>query len=211
MLRVHCTLYERVDPERFRRDLADKDEVVLLTEPDGAIRGYTTLSISQGAAGEPSVLFSGDTGVERCAWGHSALQVGWLSAAMRWHERLGPLEWLLLAGGPRTYRYLPLFFAEHWPRHDRPTPEPVARRMASLAAARYGDAYRSIAPGIGIIELGEPPLRGDLDLPRPSDPVDRFFREINPGFVSGDELVCLTCVDRANLTPAGMRILRQIA
>lgn len=209
MLRVHRTLYERVDASRFRADLQDKDEAILLTEPDGTIRGYTTLSVRRSTNEQPSVLFSGDTGVERCAWGDPGLQVGWLASALRWHDALGPLDWLLLAGGPRTYRYLPLFFIEHWPRHDRPTPPLVADRIEQLAGERYGERYQIGPARAGIVLLGEPPLRGDLDVTRPDDPCDRFFRAANPGWTRGDELVCLTSVDRANLTPAGMRILRR--
>ena len=62
---------------------------------------------------------------------------------------------------------------------------------------------------LDLVALAEPPLRADLDAPRPKDPHDRFFRRVNPGWVSGDELVCLTRVHRDNLTPAGRRILRQ--
>ncbi|MCA9490737.1 MAG: hypothetical protein KC621_12490 [Myxococcales bacterium] len=197
MLAIHRSLYAGVDEERFRRDLAAKDEVVLVRSPEGAVVGYTTLEVKAG------VLFSGDTGMAREAWGSSALQVGWLTAALRWHDRLGPLDWLLLAGGARTYRYLPLFFTEHWPRPDVPTPPEVSARIDALALDRWGTAYDA-----GVVALGEPPLRPELDVPRPHDPADRFFREANPGWARGDELVCLTRVSRDNLTSAGRRILR---
>ena len=55
--------------------------------------------------------------------------------------------------------------------------------------------------------VGADPLMGDgagllVQIP------DRFFREANPGWARGDELVCLTRVSRDNLTSAGRRILR---
>ena len=202
MLRVHRTLYDRVDPDRFVADLAEKDEVVLLTDADGTIRGYTTLVVYRDPVGW--VLFSGDTGVERCAWGTSALQVGWLAAALRWHDEVGPLHWLLLAGGPRTYRYLPVFFREHWPRPDRATPDDLRARIEALATRRYGGRYRD-----GVVRLEQPPLRPEHDVVRPDDPHDAFFRRANPGWTEGDELVCLTVVRPDNLTDAGRRILRQ--
>jgi hypothetical protein len=197
MLRIHRSLYEAVDSDRFLRDLSEKDEVVLVRDGEGTLRGYTTLMVFQDERGW--VLFSGDTGVERCAWGSSALQVGWLSAAMRWHEALGPLDWLLLAGGPRTYRYLPVFFREYWPRPDAPAPA----RLLSLADHRYGERHQA-----GIVHLEQPPLRAEHDLPRPADPHDTFFRAANPGWTRGDELVCLTRICPENLTDAGRRILR---
>ncbi|MBX2796424.1 MAG: hypothetical protein KTR31_02105 [Myxococcales bacterium] len=202
MLRVHRSLYAGVDPQRFQADLDDKDEVVLLSDEQGTIRGYTTLSVYRDETGW--VLFSGDTGVERCAWGSSALAVGWLSAAMRWYDQVGPLSWLLLAGGARTYRYLPLFFREHWPRHDEPTPPAVRDRLEALAQARYGARYQD-----GIVHLDQPPLRAEHDAPRPTNPHDVFFRSANPGWTQGCELVCLTTVDPGNLTAAGARILQR--
>ena len=40
------------------------------------------------------------------------------------------------------------------------------------------------------------------------DPHIAFFLDRNPGFVRGDELVCLTRIDDRNLTPAGRRMAR---
>ena len=201
MLRIHHSLYEGVDEARFRRDLAEKDEVVLLHREDGSLAGFSSLSIGRDGDGRP-VLFSGDTGVRRDAWGSPALAIGWLTAALRWRDRAGALDWLLLAGGPRTWRFLPLFFDEHWPRPERATPPEVQVRLDALASARWGTRYQA-----GVVHLGEPPLRGEHE-PARDHPADRFFRAANPGYVRGDELVCLTRVDRDNLTRAGHRILR---
>lgn len=203
MLRVHRSLYADVDEARFRRDLAAKDEVVLLRRADGSLCGYSTLAVDRSADG-PWVLVSGDTGVERDAWGSPALALGWLSAALRWRDRCAALDWLLLAGGPRTYRFLPLFFRDHWPRADRPTPPDVQVRLDALGRARWGARYAH-----GVVRLGEPPLRPEHE-PRRDRDADAFFRRANPGYLAGDELVCLTRVDRDNLTDAGRRILRGV-
>ncbi|MEQ1504008.1 MAG: hypothetical protein ABMB14_17330 [Myxococcota bacterium] len=202
MLAIHHALYTGVDDDRFARDLQGKDEVIVVTDPTGAVVGYTTLSVYEDPTGW--VLFSGDTGVAPGAAIGSALQVGWLAAALQWHDRVGPLWWLLLAGGPRTYRYLPVFFRDHWPRADVPTPPEVSVRLDALGTRRYGDRYAA-----GIVRLGEPPLRAEHDVVRPDDPHDRWFRAVNPGWVRGDELACLTRIAPDNLTDAGRRILRQ--
>ncbi len=202
MLRIHRALYDGVDEARFRRDLAAKDEVVLLRRGD-RICGYSTLAIEAHASGR-WVLTSGDTGVDRDAWGSPALALGWLAAALRWRERCAALDWLLLAGGPRTWRFLPLFFTEHWPHPSRPTPAEVQSRLDALATARWGDRYAN-----GIVRLGEPPLRAEHE-PVRDHAADAFFRRANPGYLAGDELVCLARVDRDNLTAAGRRILRGV-
>src|SRR5262245_1184797 len=105
MYAIHQSLYQGVDRATFLADLAEKDRVVLVLDEDGAVRGYTTLLVFEDPFGW--VLFSGDTGVERSAWGNPALQTGWLAAAMAAYEEHGPIDWLLLAGGSGTYRYLP--------------------------------------------------------------------------------------------------------
>jgi hypothetical protein len=60
------------------------------------------------------------------------------------------------------------------------------------------------------VQLDRPQvLAGDLvDVPagRAADPHVRFFLERNPGFVRGDELVCLTRIADDNLTRAGLRM-----
>lgn len=203
LLAIHAGLYADVDPARFRADLAAKDDVVLLRRPDGSVCGYSSLAVERTAAG-PWVLCSGDTGVARDAWGSPALSLGWLAAAMAWRDRCEALDWLLLAGGPRTYRFLPLFFAEHWPRPGRRTPADVQARIDALAQARWAGRYRA-----GVVRLGEAPLRPELE-PDRARPEDAFFRAANPGWRGGDELVCLAAVEAANLTPAGRRILRGI-
>jgi hypothetical protein len=43
---------------------------------------------------------------------------------------------------------------------------------------------------------------------RADNPHVRFFLERNPGHASGDELVCLTELSDANLTAAGVRMVR---
>jgi hypothetical protein len=202
MFRVHEGLYSDVSREGFAADLAEKDQVVLVLDDDGVVRGYTTLRIYEDDVGW--VLFSGDTGMERAAWGSTALQTGWLAAAMASYAAHGPLDWLLLAGGPRTYRYLPLFFRRFWPSPDDLTPPAVHARMVALADGRYGARHRD-----GIVHLGLGGLRAEHDHPRP-DPAERFFRERNPGFAHGDELVCLTRIAPDNLTPAGRRVLARV-
>lgn len=201
MLAVHTSLYAGVDPARFRRDLAAKDEVLLLRRPDGTVCGYSSLAVERCSDG-PWVLSSGDTGVARDAWGTPALSLGWLSAALAWRDRCAALDWLLLAGGPRTYRFLPVFFTEHWPRPEQGTAPSVRARIDALARARWGGRYER-----GVVHLGEPPLRPELE-PDRAHRSDVFFREVNPGWRDGDELVCLTRVDADNLTAAGRRILR---
>ena len=78
-----------------------------------------------------------------------------------------------------------------------------------LARERFGQHYDAAS---GVVRFERPQiLAPDLvTLPagRMPDPHIAFFLERNPGFVRGDELVCLTRIDERNLTSAGRRMAR---
>jgi hypothetical protein len=204
--------FQGVTPERFAADLAEKDWVLLL-EDEAGLRGFSTLRIyeTQGPGGEPlTVVYSGDTIVEPGSWSTAALPKSWIAAVRALRERhpRGRLLWLLLTSGFRTYRFLPVFWRDFWPRHDaRMTPEIQALRDG-LARERFGDLYQG-----GIVRFPEPQvLREGLDeVPegRLRDPHVAFFLEANPGWAEGDELVCVTELAEENLTPAGRRMWRE--
>lgn len=200
-----------VAPERFAADLAEKNWALLLEE-DGRLQGFSTLLIYETVppGGEPvTVVYSGDTIVERGAWNTAALPKSWIAAVrtLRERHRRGRLWWLLLTSGFRTYRFLPVFWREFWPRHDAPAPPGVRSLLDFLAAERFGPLY---LPDRGIVRFPEPQvLRDGFDeVPegRLADPHVAFFLETNPGWVRGDELVCLTEIAEGNLTAAGRRM-----
>jgi hypothetical protein len=211
MLDLLASHFQGVTPERFAADLAEKNWTLLL-EDEGGLRGFSTLQIYEtaGPDGAPlTVVYSGDTIVERGAWATAALPKSWIAAVRALRERhpRGPLYWLLLTSGFRTYRFLPVFWRAFWPRHDAPMPPEVRTLRAFLADQRFGSLHHE-----GIVRFPEPQvLREGLDeVPegRLADPHVAFFLERNPGWVQGDELVCLTEIAEGNLTPAGRRMWR---
>lgn len=208
MLGLLAAHFQGVTPERFAADLGEKNWVLLL-EDEAGLRGFSTLQIYETVG--LTIVYSGDTIVERGAWATAALPKCWIAAVRALRERhpRGPLYWLLLTSGYRTYRFLPVFWREFWPRHDATTPPDVQELMDFLADQRFGSLYLRDS---GIVRFPEPQvLREGLDdVPegRRADPHVIFFLEKNPGWVQGDELVCLTEISEANLTPAGWRMWR---
>jgi len=213
MQRLMADYFENVSPAHFRADLEEKERVILLRDKSGRIRGFSTMTrFTVPFDGEDVVgIFSGDTIIDRACWGTPLLPQLWAQLAFRWsdavpHDRV---YWLLLSAGYKTYRFLPVFFETFYPRHDVATPPDQQRLLDTLASARYPETYDSAN---GVVRLDHPtPLRSGVAPPterRRQNPHVAFFLETNPGYPEGDELVCLTQVQRSNLTRAGRRMVR---
>lgn len=205
--------FQGVTRERFDADLAEKNWVLLL-EKNSRLHGFSTLRIYETAApdGEPlTVIYSGDTIVEQGAWATAALPKSWIAAVRALRERhpKGRLIWLLLTSGFRTYRFLPVFWRDFWPRPGCETPPEIRALFDHLARERFGPLFDAAA---SVVRFPEPQiLRAGFDaIPegRLADPHVAFFLARNPGWARGDELVCLTELTEANLTPAGRRMWR---
>ena len=204
--------FEGVTREQFERDLAEKNWA-LLVRCDGRLAGFTTLHAYQTMfeARSVNVIYSGDTIMEPEAWGTTALARGWIALVNRLRAAMppGPCHWLLLTSGFRTYRFLPVFWREFWPRHEAPTPAAARGLLTHLARERFDAGFDEAA---GVVRLPLPqrlrdPLR-DVSAGRTADPHIAFFLARNPGHAGGDELVCLTELGPENLTPAGERMAR---
>lgn len=209
MLAVLAEYFEGVSRERFEADLDEKDWVILLKDrATGSLAGFTTL-MRFACPSEPEVvaLFSGDTIVRHEAWNELLLPRAWAKLAFALASREErDVYWFLICSGFRTYRFLPVFFREFYPRHDTITPAREREIADRLAAAKFGDQYD---PSAGVVKPAWPaPLRGCDDTGTRQDPHVSFFRGANPGHVAGDELVCLARLAPDNLTAAGRRMSR---
>lgn len=213
MFRLLDAHFTGVTPAVFDRDLAEKNWAILLTDDARRIVGFSTLLATPAEhEGERLlVIYSGDTIVARDAWGTPALARGWIASVNRIRAdfRDRRCYWLLITSGFRTYRFLPVFWREFYPRCDAPTPAHLQRLMHHLAQSRYGSAYDAAT---GIVRLPTPqPLRPGLagvPVERLQDPHVAFFLERNPGHAAGDELVSLCEIADHNLTRAGQRMVR---
>lgn len=194
--------YEAVPRERFEADLARKDEVLMLHDGHGALRGFTTLAWNPaGLLPEGDILFSGDTIIDRSCWGTQELVRAFCRRAGEWRATNGrPLFWFLLSKGHRTYLYLPLFARRFHPHPEQA--EPAWEELASkVAHGLFGSAWK---PDEGLIRFpaSHGHLRGEIaatSQERRNNPWVRFFLERNPGYAAGEELVCLTEMREDNL------------
>ena len=209
MFALFARSYAEVTPESFQRDLRAKNWVTLLSDCEaGRLRGFSTLHIytTTFKQRELSVVFSGDTVLERAYRGNYDLPRIWIHSVLDLCATLPrPLYWLLISSGFRTYRYLPFFYRTFFPRYDDATPPATQALMDFLAATRFGNQYDArqgvvrFAAGATPLAAGEGEITGD----ELADPNIAFFVARNPGHGRGDELVCLAEIDPANFTDLG--------
>jgi hypothetical protein len=205
-------LFLGVTWEDFVRDFEEKDAVMFLRNAEtGAIGGFSTVTeLELAVAGNlVPVVFSGDTAVlpeyrksfslgqELARYFHEAYQ----------RQPGRPVSYVLISKGWRTYKILPFFFREFFPRHDAVTP-PFARALIdAFGEAKYPDRYDD-----GVIRFaGEaaPRIRPDgVDaLPARHDAHTTFFLRANSRYLDGDELVCAARIHPANYKSQLTRLL----
>lgn len=205
--------FSGVTLDSFNADLANKTLAIRLHDAQSCLQGFSTLAFypAEGPDGVPvTIACSGDTIVAPEAWGDPTLARVWINTVFSWHaiHGRGPLFWLLITSGFRTYRFLPVFFEQFYPHHERPTPAPIAAWMHTLAVDRWGAAYDRAS---GVVRFDQPQsLREALaHVPdaKARNPHVRHFLSLNPHHAQGDELVSLCRLSRDNLTRAGRRMV----
>jgi hypothetical protein len=205
-------LFLGVTWENFLSDLEEKDAVMFLRDAETrAIGGFSTLTeLEIDVAGEPvPVVFSGDTAVLPEYRTSFALGQELARHFHDAHERNPEqrLSYILISKGWRTYRIMPFFFREFFPRHDAETPSFELAVIDAFGESRYPDRYDQ-----GVIRFaGEPAPRVRPDgadaVPARSDPHTEFFLRVNSRYLEGDELVCAARIHPANYTDRMRRLL----
>ncbi len=198
MFALMSLCYERLDAQRFAADLAGKQRIIILIEKStDRLVGFSTLRVDEETIdGRPAlVVFSGDTVVHPDHWGAKTLQRCFLLFVLRlWltHPRRR-VFWLLVSKGYKTYLLLANYAGDSMPRYDvAPAPE-VEAFLHDVALRRWPEAY---VPAQGVLRW-----QGSHDRVKPQvapihddlmqNPHIAFFARKNPGYVHGDELVCL--------------------
>jgi hypothetical protein len=212
MYSVYQSNYDATSFADFKDDLSDKSFVIQLVTTEGLIVGFTTLAwypVQHPITGEPlRIVYSGDTIIEPAYWGTQALPAAWCNLAGELKARF-PCEkllWFLIVKGYRTYRYLPLFTRSYYPSVDASQSDYKA--VADMLAERkFGSLYDRTT---GVVHF--PVSRGHLNAGLSgvkehlrAKPEVSFFFERNPGYVHGDELVCLTELSMQNMKSVALR------
>ena len=215
MFRLMDRHYAHVQKEAFDADLAEKRWVIQVRSQDtGELCGFSTQMVLDAEVDGRSIkaLFSGDTIIDREHWGDPVLAYigGQLALSLVDKYPGDDFFWFLISAGYKTYRFLPVFFREFYPRHNQATPPFTRRVIDTLAQQKFAERYDS-ATGIVRASVSQYHLRSgvaDATPERQRDSDVQFFVERNPGHSKGDELCCLARLSRNNFTDAAYRVLR---
>jgi len=204
---LYAAHYDAVDEARFRADLSEKDALVTLRDPAGALKGFSTYQLidAADADGPARFLYSGDTIIDPAWWGRNDFAQAWLHQAGAIAARAPtPLYWLLIVKGHRTYRYLSVFAKTFTPRREG-APADLEALRDTIAALKFGPSFTR-----GLVRFSQSrgqlkPALAEIPAKDRARPEVAFFLAANPDYARGDELVCLCRLAPDNLQPIARR------
>jgi hypothetical protein len=214
LFQLFSRYYLHVDRSQFEQDQAEKDWVLLLTDAQGEVQGFTTLKRFEIEVQDRhlQIVFSGNTIIDRAYWGSQELVATWcrFMAGLLKDSPSLPLFWFLISSGYRTYLYLPLFFHRFYPCFGCPTPAFESQLIETLGKMRFPEEYAD-----GVVRVSRPreclvPELAAPDSGKSDNPHIRFFLERNPGAWRGDELVCVTEFSLENTRRLAHTMARQV-
>jgi hypothetical protein len=193
--------YADITESRFSVDLFEKTHVILLRDPNGKIRGFSTLLTGEIANLKLSrfpvrFVFSGDTVVDREFWGQKQLGLAFLKYLFweKLRHPLRPVYWMLMSKGYKTYLLMANNFSTHYPRFERRTPAAVQEILDIFYSAKFGELFDRqsglmipIGPSCRLRD-GVAAVTDEL---RSALPRVDFFARRNPGWDDGVELACV--------------------
>lgn len=214
MFELMTAYFDGVNRTMFDEDLREKRWVILLHDYiTGEIEGFSTQMILERTidGADFKAVFSGDTIIHKDYWGDSELVRIWgrfiVSLIQKYRE--AKLYWFLISMGYKTYRFLPIFFKEFYPRYDKPIPPFEKRLLDIFGNMKYPQEYNS---KLGIIHPMKAkaylkPGVADINSHLLKNPHINFFLRKNPLYHEGDELACIAELTEGNLKPIAYRII----
>lgn len=205
--------YVNLRRSQFDRDLDEKRWVIWISDEMQTLRGFSTqMLLEVQIDGKPiTALFSGDTIIDRECWGEQALTHIWgrLALALMDRHPPGSLYWYLISKGYKTYRFLPVFFHEFYPRPEIETPIAMRGLIDALSRSKFPMSYDAVR---GVVKTSAEKDRlkdgvAEVTPQRLKDAYVRYFLEHNPHHAEGEEFCCVAPLTRANFTAAAYRVI----
>ena len=205
--------FEGVDREKFRADLLEKRWAIVLRDPESmAVKGFSTITLMETVVAGQAVkaFYSGDTIIDRACWSPFSLEKEWTPLVFS-HVLADPDSlwyWFMVCKGFRTYKYFPVHFHQFYPSPDQPMPAFERQVLEALATSRFGQHYRPESFVISCpADYRLRPGVGDISSEKSKNRYIHFFETSNPGWLTGEELACLTPLRLDNIKSALRRFL----
>jgi len=214
MFNLMCEHYNYMTRQIFERDLGEKKYVILLECLNTSmIEGFSTQMTYPFRFRDKDclILFSGDTIISRNQWGSLELPkaFGELMLSLIKENPGKRIFWFLITKGARTYKFLPVFFKDFYPRYDRKPELELKSFIDAVAISRFGESYDSES---GIVRVDGPaqPLKAEFEpeAGKRVNPHVSFFYHSNPGYQKGDELACIAELSVSNISSFIQRVLK---
>ncbi len=214
MLELMTLYYDGVDRADFNNDLLEKDWVLILEDCiSNQIQGFSTLMLLETVIDRIPVMaiFSGDTIIHKEYWGEPELAKVWLDfivSLIKQHKGK-KFYWFLIVMGYKTYRFLPVYFHEFYPRYDKKIPVFEKRVVDAFGHLKYPQEYDKNSGVLHHKKL-KARLKGgvaDITNQRLKNPHISFFVKQNPLYKEGDELACITELTLENLKPIAFKVM----
>lgn len=212
---VMCALmdeyYENIKPEIFQKDLKDKHYCILLVDEKGIIKGFSTQKIIHfNVKGEKiHGVFSGDTIIHKKNRGSLELYKSFASFFLEMGRNIDHFYWFLISKGYKTYKILPLFFNEFYPRFRTQTPACEQSIINAFGHLYYPGEFNEDSGVISYRGVKDKLKKGVADITDKhlKDEDTAYFTQINPGHAKGNDLVCVARLAEDNLKPTAQRLL----
>jgi hypothetical protein len=198
--------YANTFPDVFNRDLKSKSDVIMLFDSNSnELVGFSTQRIFPFRSGEEEilVLYSGDTIIRKEYWGSLQLTIAFGDLIVKAinDNPDKTFYWMLNPKGARTFKFLPVYFIDYYPNHKTPTPQHIKKIIDALGYYLYPEQYDSEHGVIRALPRGQY-LRKEFQQSEVTNNIAvNSFYSMNPGYIKGDELVCLTRLSFDNIRP----------
>ena len=204
--------YEGTGLEKIKKDLSNKDYVLLLFDEQQNLQGFTTMQLFdfQFDNSPVKILYSGDTVISEHFRGELELMQAWWQflCTIQQKDETRDIYWMLISKGWRTYKFLPVFFKTFYPNRNEHIPAVFQDFIDRLGLFKFPKEYQN-----GLVLPLQPDYlkngKDDVPVHRKNDADIQFFLTKNPHFYKGNELVCITKLHYNNLTNTGLRFLHR--
>lgn len=198
MYSIYEQYYYNTQFSIFKDDFNKKSGAILIFHPKTQqIVGFSTITVQHFylKGKDYTVLFSGDTVIEKEFWGTRALQSTMLKLILKLRVQypFNELYWLLISKGYKTYLLLANNYYTYYPNLEGEN-----QHLASIVqhyCQTFFPEYYDL--NTGLLNFGDDyqPLKGDVapitDEMRAKNPKIKFFEQQNPTWPAGTELPCI--------------------